>query len=94
MLLVFNLCFYVVVLATCCATTPHVLAHTTFPLQDLLESDIKFLVFAHHHNLLDGIEKAVNAAKASQLRKYRCPCVLLLFPYLHPEFDQKSQFLP
>eukprot|EP00967_Tisochrysis_lutea_P064915 scaffold84227_cov20-Tisochrysis_lutea.AAC.2 len=33
--------------------------------QDLLESDIKFLVFAHHHSLLDGLEKAVNTAKAS-----------------------------
>lgn len=30
-----------------------------------MEPDIKFLVFAHHHNLLDGIEKAVNTSKAS-----------------------------
>jgi len=59
--------------------------HTCTTLQDLLESDIKFLVFAHHHSLLDGIEKAINTAKASG-----CACTLQ--PRLPGDMDASWTF--
>ncbi|CAD7700961.1 unnamed protein product [Ostreobium quekettii] len=35
---------------------------------DLLEADDKFLIFAHHKDLINGIEKALNRRKASYIR--------------------------
>lgn len=36
--------------------------------EDLLEADEKFLIFAHHKDLMDGIEKSINRKNVSYVR--------------------------